>query len=72
MQNRLQLQQFPTQPIAIALAVAASMAGAGALGYSLRTPSTVSGPARVVEVQSQPAPNMADCLRTASHSHLTC
>jgi hypothetical protein len=72
MQNRLQIQQFPTQLVAIALAAAATVAGAGALGYSLRPLSTVSGPTRVVEVQAQPAPDTADCVRIAPQGHKAC
>ncbi len=67
MQARLEIRRFPTRLAAIVLAVAAAMAGGGALGYTLRTPSLVSGSTHVVQLTGDPAFGRDDCIRFNQH-----
>jgi hypothetical protein len=65
---RLQTSQFPTRAAA-GFAIVAALLGSGVVGYSLKAPTVVSGPTRVVEVSaaqapaSLPAANQDDCQR---------
>jgi len=67
MQARLELRQLPTRTAAIGLAVASALVGGGALGYTLRTPSSVSGPTRIVQLSGDPAFGKDDCIRVGQH-----
>jgi hypothetical protein len=67
MQARLEIRQFPTRPLAIALAMTAALAGGGALGYTLKATTATTGPARVIQVTGQPAPASDGCTRIGDH-----
>ena len=62
MQARMEIRQFPTRVFA-ALAVAAALFGGGALGYSLKSPTVVSGPTHVVSVPAAAPAGQDDCVR---------
>ena len=70
---RFQTRQFPAR-VAAGFAIAAALFGSGVVGYSLKAPTVVSGPTRVVEVSgaqapaSVPAANQDDCQRQAKRN----
>ena len=67
MQARLEIRQFPTRPLAVALVMSAALAASGALGYTLKATTVVSGPTRVIQVTGQSAPAHDDCVRVGDH-----
>ena len=67
MQARLEIRQFPTRPLAIALAMTAALAGGGAVGNTLKAISTATGPTRVIQVTGQLAPASDGCARLGDH-----
>jgi hypothetical protein len=68
MQASLEIRRFPTRLAATTLAVAAALAGGGALGYTLRPPTVLSGPTRVVQLQAPSQPSVHnDCIRIDGH-----
>jgi hypothetical protein len=68
MQARLEIRRFPTRLAATVLAVSAAIAGSGALGYALRTPTVLNGPTRVIELPAGNQPfGHDDCIRIAGH-----
>ena len=71
MQATLQIRRFPTRLVAIALAVTAASAGGGAVGYALRTPTTVAGPTRVVQFSGPSVLGPSDCIRL-DNGHKAC
>jgi hypothetical protein len=67
MQARLEIRQFPTRSLAVALGMTAAIAASGAVGYTLKAARVVPGPARVIQVTSQPAPAHDDCVPIGRH-----
>ena len=72
MQAQLEIRKLP--PFAVILvALVLSLVLGGALGYTLRTPMTITGPSRVVVVSSLPGSgNPADDACVWTNHHKAC